>query len=154
MVVAIDQNGLIGSKGKMPWLNKEDLKWFKQITIHKKILMGRVTYENLGKPLMDRELIILSKNEAYEVDQTVGWVCHQPALFLPIWAKQNEPYMLCGGKAIYELGLPYTQEIYLSLMEGTYQGDTYLNLDLSHFKLISSENRTGFQLFHYQRIDK
>lgn len=118
-VVAVAKNGIIGNKGKIPWHCAEDLKWFKQTTINKPVLMGRKTFESLPKrPLPNRQNIVVSRTM-------------QPDPNVQILRDLNEistlPYpeiYVIGGGEIYAKLLPNFSELLVTHMKKDYEGDT------------------------------
>jgi dihydrofolate reductase len=112
-IVAVSQNGVIGVDNKLPWHLPADLKYFKQLTTNHTIIMGRKTYESIGKPLPNRKNIVISRQEEYKVTgcDVVGNI--QEALTL---AKtfQTEKVFIIGGAEIYKLALPFCTHLYIT----------------------------------------
>lgn len=128
IVVAVSQNGVIGNDGKLPWHIPEDLKFFKNLTTGKNVVMGRKTYESIGGPLPNRNNYVLSSNniEGVKVLRTV-----EEALEL------NEIYVI-GGSQIYEAFIPYCDIMYVTRVMGEYNGDSYFMIP-DDFKCVSSK---------------
>lgn len=109
-IVAMDPNRVIGNEGKIPWHYKEDFKFFKEITMGHSLVMGRNTYESIGKPLPGRFTYILTTDEkklnlpwgtlAAYVNK--DWICDYPSVCSNYW--------VCGGASVYELLLPMCDE--------------------------------------------
>jgi dihydrofolate reductase len=118
LVVAIGKNGAIGKDGKVPWRIPEDLKHFKAMTVGHAIIMGRKTWDEVGKPLKDRRNIVVSR--ARETDE--------------------EPRVI-GGAEIYRLTLPYATKIYLTEVDRDVEADTYFTFDRAPFR--EAESRRG-----------
>lgn len=152
MIVAMDEHHLIGKNNTMPWYHQDDLKWFKQRTLHHKILMGSKTYKSLGKPLFDRYTYVLSRNKDLLIDSSITCVIHEVEPLLNLYKSCDEELIICGGKAIYERCIHDVDKLYISLIPGQYEGDTYLYIDLSKFKCILMEQRENFSIMHYRRM--
>ena len=128
IIVAVDKNGVIGKSGKMPWYIPDDLKRFKKITTPKPMIMGRKTFVSIGKPLPNRENIIISRDENLTIKgatvvnsvaqaiEVANQYCHQ---------SNCDEIMIIGGSEIYELFLPITDRIYLTKIDQSYSGDTF-----------------------------
>lgn len=123
LIVAMDENGLIGAKGSMPWHLPADLRHFKQTTMGKPILMGRRTHESIGKPLPGRENLVLTRDPGYRASgcQTVGSF-EQAQDFLGGRAGE---IVVIGGAQIYALALPVAHRIYLTRIHAVFDGDTW-----------------------------
>lgn len=151
LVVACDANGLIGKKGWMPWHLPEDLKHFKKITLHKHILMGRKTYEAIGKPLPQRKTFVLTHRCLPYEDDNVE-VIHDVHDVVKRFIKSEEELVVCGGAQIYECMLPYVTEMWVSRVNGEYDGDTYFpKVDWNCFALVEKIEKEGFVIEHYRK---
>ena len=125
-LVATDQNRLIGANNSIPWRLPDDMGWFREKSMHKPIIMGRKTYESLPlkfRPLPHRHNIILTRNRAYQAPGATVAYSIEAALMA---AGDVEEIIIGGGSKIYELFIPFVNRIYLTLVNGRYQGDTYL----------------------------
>ena len=121
MIVAMAHGRVIGQGNKMPWHLPADLAWFKKTTMGKPIIMGRHTYDSIGKALPGRQNIIVSRNQAL-VAQGCD-VVHSAEMALKVAAEAPE-IMIIGGALIYHLFLPYTNCLYLTHIDADLQGDT------------------------------
>ncbi|GGY51955.1 dihydrofolate reductase [Parvularcula lutaonensis] len=126
IVVAKARNGVIGRDGKLPWTMKSDLRWFKSVTTGKPVIMGRKTFESIGKPLKDRTNIVITRQGDYEAEGAL--VVHDLDRALRIAevdAGQNGQDEVCviGGGEIYEQVLPLTGRIYMTVVETEADGD-------------------------------
>ena len=123
IIVAMDKNGVIGKNLKgMPWYLPADLKHFKEITTGKPVIMGRVTYDTIGKPLPNRQNIVLTRDPAFsaqnvEVVRSINEAVHK--------AKQAEEIMVIGGANIYKQFLPLANRMYVTRIHAEFEGDTY-----------------------------
>ena len=128
LVVAMAQNRVIGREGGLPWRLSDDLKHFKRVTSGKPVVMGRTTYESIGRPLPDRTNIVLSRNEAYAPLGVVPARTMGEALSLAEdFAREDGTDEVCviGGGTIYEQALPWAQAIWLTVVEVEVAGDTH-----------------------------
>lgn len=119
MIAAIDQNGLIGNKNKLPWNIPEDLKRFKELTLNQTIVMGRKTFESLPGKLPNRNHVILTKSKNYAPEG----VRVLTELGKVRWFYDD--FWVIGGSQIYKQFLPFADEIYLTIVKGSYEGDAY-----------------------------
>ena len=125
-VVAIAKNNVIGREGDMPWQLSTDLKRFKRDTIGKPIIMGRKTFESIGKALPGRLNIVISRSE-FVADDVVHANTIDAALFLAEgWAKENDSSEICiiGGGQIYAATLEQVSKLYVTHVMAEPDGDT------------------------------
>jgi dihydrofolate reductase len=121
-VVAIADNGVIGSGGSLPWHLPADLKHFKALTIGKPVLMGRKTFESIGKTLVERQNIVLTRDRRWRApDVTVAHTLDEAIRR----AQSARELMVIGGAEIYRLCLPHCSRIYLTEVHGQFDGDTH-----------------------------
>lgn len=118
-VAAMATNRVIGADGHMPWHLSEDLRWFKEVTMGGTLLMGRVTFESIGRPLPGRRTVVLSRREDLEIP---GVFVIQDLGMLRSLPPQGEVFVV-GGAAVYEATLPYCRELYLTEILKEYPGD-------------------------------
>ena len=122
LIVAMDQNRLIGSNNALPWHLPADLAFFKRTTMGKPILMGRKTHESIGKPLPGRQNIVISRDPEFRApgcDLACGL---DAALEL---AGPADEVMLIGGASLYRLALPRVEKMYITEIHHVFQGDTW-----------------------------
>ncbi len=117
-VVAMTPSRIIGKGNDLPWHLPEDLKQFKRLTTGNAILMGRKTWDSIGRPLPNRRSIVISR-QPLEIEGAD--VIHQPADLQDL--QIDTKVYLIGGAQIYELMLPYCQGIYLTQLKKEYEGD-------------------------------
>jgi len=122
MIAAMAKNQLIGADGGMPWHLPADLAWFKKNTLNKSIVMGRRTFESIGRPLPQRRNIILSRQAEREIAGCD--VFDSPESILADTADEAE-VMITGGEQLYRIFLPMADRLYLSYIDADLQGDTY-----------------------------
>ena len=122
-VVARADNGVIGYKGRLPWRLPGDLAHFKALTIGKPVLMGRKTFESIGRPLPGRRNLVLTRDPAWKADGVQAVATIEAAME----AAGNAPeLMIIGGSEIYALTLPDTERIELTEVHAQPDGDTWL----------------------------
>jgi len=144
MIVAMAENRVIGINNNLPWYLPNDLKYFKQVTMGKPILMGRLTYESIGKPLPGRTNIVLTRNEAWSAEG-VKTVCSlreafQLAESISEIDGQDE-VMVIGGDQIYKTTLPEVDRIYLTKVHAEVKGDAFFpEVDWSEWKEVGRED--------------
>lgn len=121
LVVAAAENNVIGHQGTMPWHVSGDLKNFKAITTGKPIVMGRKTFESIGRPLPGRQNIVVTRNSDWQADGVDVAATVDTALKL---AKDAAEIMIIGGGEIYAQALPLASRVYLTRVHATPMGDT------------------------------
>lgn len=152
LIVAHDEERAIGKDGWMPWNLPEDLKHFKKVTQHHAILMGRTTFEAMKKPLPKRHTFVATTNPDYTFDHEAVTIVHDLGQFLKQWKKAEEVLYICGGAKIYEACLPYVDEMWISLVTGTHDADTYFPVyHPDEFTIVSKEAKDGFLIVHYRK---
>jgi dihydrofolate reductase len=125
LIVAVAENGVIGRDGKLPWRIPEDMKWFRERTAGRPMIMGRKTWESFPKqPLPGRTNIVITRNAAYRADGAVVAQSFTEALEVARREKPDE-IMVIGGSEIYRAALPLAQRIYLTSVHGEIAGDTH-----------------------------
>lgn len=138
LIAAIDKNGVIGKDGKeLPWYLPADLKRFKNITMGKPIIMGRKTYESIGKPLPGRTNIIITRKENYEAPGCL--VVHSPEEALQAAGEAPE-IMVIGGAEIFAQFMPRASRLYLTLIDRAFEGNVYFpKWDAAEWREVSRE---------------
>lgn len=138
LIAAYAQNRVVGIDNKLPWHLPEDLKYFKRCTSGKAIIMGRKTYESIGRPLPNRTNIVITRNPAFKADGVKVVTSLNDAIELA--AAVNEvsgvdEIMVIGGAAIYELTLPMADRLYLTHVHAQVEGDAYFpEVDFSNWR--------------------
>ena len=121
MIAAVAQNKVIGYQGTMPWRLSSDLMWFKKQTLGKPVVMGRKTYETLGKPLPGRRNIILSRQVGFRADSCD--ILHDSDSVIDL--ANDQEVMVIGGGYVYQAFLANTQRLYLTEVHATPEGDAF-----------------------------
>lgn len=137
LIVAMDRNNLIGKGNDLAWHYPEDLKYFKEITTGKSVIMGYNTYlsiyNRIKKPLPNRINYVITYEDKLPGNPNI--VKGDIESFLKSW-EENE-LVIIGGKSIYEWLAKYADKIYLTRIEKDHDGDVYLNLPLEDFELVN-----------------
>ncbi|WP_041138261.1 dihydrofolate reductase [Beduini massiliensis] len=153
IIVAMDKNNLIGStQGRMgmPWHNAEDLLHFKETTWKQTILMGRKTFEAIGRALPERKTIVVSKRNRIE-DPAVE-ICEDLDSLLKEYADDQDIY-ICGGASVYQQTLDLAKELIVSYIPGEYTGNAYFpKIKEDQFMCIEEVKKETFILKKYRRI--
>lgn len=121
LIVAHADNRIIGKDNDMPWHLPADLAYFKQTTLGKPIVMGRKTYESIGRPLPGRKNIVISRDENYQAEGIITVTSVEQAL---IEAGEVDEVMVIGGGAIYQHCIPAAQRLYITHIKADIEGDT------------------------------
>lgn len=116
-------NRVIGKDNKMPWHIPNELAYFKEKTMGKAIVMGRNTFESIGRPLPGRLNIVITRNTSYNPEGVT--VVHSIEEAIEIARKHHEEVMVIGGEQIFKEVLPYTDLIYVTLIQNEFEGDTF-----------------------------
>jgi dihydrofolate reductase len=138
LIVAMDEGGLIGRDNQLPWRLPEDLKHFKRMTLGKTVLMGRKTWDSLGKPLPGRANWVLSRDPSFAPAGARVFAALDQALAEHAGAE----LMVIGGAAVFRDALPLAQRIYLTRVHARLPGDVHFpDFDGSKFRETSREDR-------------
>jgi dihydrofolate reductase len=148
-IAAMSLNRVIGAGNKIPWHLPEDFKWFKQITTGHIIVMGRKTFESIGKPLPNRTTIVLSRSAPSRQGVTV--FPNLPDLLSASSQFAGREIFICGGAQIYKEALPYCSDLYLTLVKREVQGDVLFPSFENEFLLAAEIKDTpDFKILHYR----
>ena len=137
MIVAASANNVIGARGGLPWRLSEDLRRFKEITMGKPMIMGRLTFESIGRALPGRRSIVLTRDVDYEAEGCDVVTTPDAAFEL---AGAADEVMIIGGGNVYEQLLPMTDRIYLTRVHSELDGDTFFpEINEDEWRVVSSE---------------
>lgn len=137
IIVAMDKNKLIGKNNQLPWRLPADLAFFKKVTINNTVIMGRNTYESIGKPLTDRRNIIISTNKNLKIKGCEVFNNIEDALD----ASKTKEVFIIGGAKIWQQTIDKADKLYITKIEHTFTGDTYFpKYDENNWQEISSES--------------
>ena len=155
LVAALAKNGIIGKCGKLPWHLPEDLQHFKKLTLGHPILMGRRTWESLGKPLPGRENIVISRQAGFEAPGASVARSVEGAIALCV----GEPVVfVIGGADLYAATLPLADGLVLTELDRDYDGDTrFPDWDRKAWRVSQKETHTSregvrFDFVLYERV--
>ncbi len=156
-IVAMSENRVIGAKGGIPWHISDDFKFFKATTMGCAIIMGRKTYESIGRPLPGRLNIVITRNTSYDaegvmsftsVEEAIAYVRNSPD-------KWKEEIFIVGGGEIYKQTLPIADRIYLTEVHRNIEGDTfYPEFNESDYDLTREESRAEPEAFTWKTFDR
>lgn len=143
IIAAMSKNRVIGKNGEIPWHIPEDFHHFREVTINHPVVMGRKTFESIGKPLANRTNIILTRNKNFQSDGCLVY----SSIDEIINNYKDEKVMIIGGQEIYNQFMPYADVIYLTYVDQYFEGDAYFPefegenwLKVSEQKGIKNEN--------------
>jgi dihydrofolate reductase len=142
-IVAVAENGVIGRDNALPWHLPEDLRYFKRVTMGKPILMGRKTWESIGRALPGRTSIVISRDPAYRAEGAIVVTTLDEAMTRGVGIARSDgvrELLVIGGAAIYAEALPRLRRLYLTRVHAAPQGDAFLPpLDLDQWREVSRE---------------
>lgn len=138
---AQDENGLIGNNNDLPWRLPADLKYFKDTTMGHPIVMGRKTFESIGKPLPGRTNVILTRDYEYKAEGCL--VFHSKEELIEWIEKNGSEVFITGGSEIFKLFLNEADRLYVTKIRASFDGDTYFpKIDWDKWRLKSAQKGT------------
>lgn len=141
IIVAFAENSVIGRDMDLPWHISADLKRFKALTMGHHIVMGRKTYESIGRLLPGRTTVIITRQENYHVEGAVVINSFNEAHAM---AAQDSELFIIGGGQIYEIALPFARKLYVTRVHTEVEGDTkFPEVQWNDWKLVSVEHHTA-----------
>jgi dihydrofolate reductase len=155
LIVAIAKNRVIGVNNTLPWHLPEDLKRFRALTTGHHIIMGRKTYDSLGRLLPGRTTVIVTRNHDYKVEGAI--VVHSLESAIAACGEDNEAFLI-GGAELYKDGLKLANKLYITEIDAEYEGDAFFpEFDMSEWKVAEREihqtqSSLKFNYITYQRI--
>lgn len=155
IIVAIAKNGVIGkSNGEMPWHVKEEFQHFKKTTFGHPVIMGRKTFETLGKPLKGRQNIIVTRNKSYSVNFPEILILHSLEDAVEYCRRKSEKQIfIIGGGEIYRQAISLADEMIISVMKFEAEGEVkFPHFSKNLWKVVSTEDHEQFEIFRYERI--
>lgn len=140
IIVAIAENGVIGNENKLIWRLPADLKFFKETTMGHPMIMGRKTFDSIGKALPGRRSLVITRNKKFSAEGVE--VFSSPEEVLKAVSPGEEAFVI-GGAEIYRLLLPYCDKLIITRVHHTFEGDTFFpQIDYAEWKLLSSEQHS------------
>src|SRR5437868_2519456 len=134
-------NRVIGSQNRIPWHLPEDFKWFKKMTTGQVIVMGRKTFESIGKPLPNRTTVVLTRSQAPIAGVKTISALDQIEPAAPDFAGRH--IFICGGAEVYSQALPLCTDLYLTVVQRTVAGDTFFPRFEDRFELLETVMETA-----------
>jgi dihydrofolate reductase len=135
-LVAISKNGTIGKDGELPWRLSSDLRRFKKITMGGVLVMGRKTYDSIGRPLPGRTTIVMTRDPTWRCEGVQSAGNPEDAISIA----GNRPTFIVGGAEIYRQLLPLCDQVFLTRVLTEIEGDTHLELDLCNFEVVKQQD--------------
>lgn len=146
LIVAMDEQRGIGKAGKLPWRLSSDLKRFREITMGHHLIVGRKTFESIGKPLEGRQLIVVTRNETFRPSGCIVSHSIEDAFDVARERAENEVFVI-GGAELYAQTLGFAERIYLTEVHATVDADTF-------FPEFSLDSWVEKQSIHHGRDEK
>jgi len=125
LIAAMDRNRVIGVDGGLPWRLPADLRWFRDCTMGKPMIMGRRTWDSIGRPLPGRDSIVLTRDPAFVAAGATVVRGIDAALAA---AGEGPEVMIIGGGALFEETIHFADRLYLTVVDGVFTGDTWFPL--------------------------
>lgn len=153
MIAAMARNNVIGNKNTLPWNIPEDMAHFKKVTMGKPIIMGKRTFESIGKALPGRKNIVLTRTKDFQIKDcfTAGTI--EEAISL---AEGHEEVMVIGGASVYEQFLPLARRLYLTIIDQDIPGDAFfpeLNYDdWKEVSRIKGKEKDNYSFIIFEKI--
>jgi dihydrofolate reductase len=148
-IAAMSLNRVIGADNKIPWHIPEDFKWFKKLTTGHVIVMGRKTFESIGKPLPNRTTVVLTRSSPPIPGVQTFADLAQINPDSPDFASRE--IFICGGAEVYRQALPLCSDLYLTLVKRTVEGDVFFPPFEGEFELADEVlDNPEFKILHYK----
>ncbi len=155
IIVAVAKNEVIGKvNGEMPWHIKEEFQHFKKTTFGHPVIMGRKTFETLGKPLKGRQNIIVSRNVSFSVSFSDVLIFNSLDNAIEYCREKSEKQIfIIGGGEIYRQAISFADEMIISRMKFEAEGEVkFPEFNKNIWKVVSTEDHEQFEVFRYERI--
>lgn len=157
IIAAMSRNHVIGKDSKLPWYIPEDLKRFKTLTSGHVVLMGRKTYDSIGRPLPNRINVVITRNKDFSPTNILVSHSLDDALAIAKQKEENGEIFIIGGGQIYEQAMSVTDKLYLTIVDEEVEGDTFFP-DYSEFNKVISEqdiesNGKKIKFIDLQKLD-
>ncbi|MCA1783367.1 MAG: dihydrofolate reductase [Intrasporangiaceae bacterium] len=152
LIAAVARNGVIGAEGGMPWRIPEDFAFFKRTTMGHPMVMGRATFDSIGRPLPGRRSIVITRSTtwSHEGVEVVGSL--EEALDLATSGDGGEDIMVAGGGQVYRQTMPLAHRLLVTEVDLEPEGDvTFPRIDALEWVEVSRDQRDGFAFVEYQR---
>jgi len=161
IIVAKAKNNIIGKNNSLIWHLPDDLKRFKTLTTGHTIIMGRKTFESLGRVLPNRKHVVFTQNPEFKVNDENVEVVHS-LLEIQSYIESEEEVFVIGGAMIYSLLMPYVTKLYITQINQEFEGDVFFpKIDLEKWEIIERQkgiqdenNKLDYEYITYKRINK
>ena len=153
MIAAIGKNRELGKGNDLLWKIPDDLKRFKELTKGHPIIMGRKTYESIGRPLPGRSNIVITRDQKWAAEGVITVVSMEEAISLSKTKPGNDEIFIIGGGQIYELGLTCADKLYLTLIDDAKEADSFFPDYELWFKKKKLEGGGEFEGVKYSWVD-
>lgn len=152
IIAALDPSGGIGLNNQLPWHSREEMAHFREVTMGHTLVMGRRTYEGIGKPLEGRRLVVVSRDPSFARAHAEVSVRPDLKRVLEEARSSEEEIFVCGGQSVYQASLPYADRLLISRMKKSYPCDArFPAIDPRDFSLDKREERGEFTIEEYRR---
>ena len=153
LIVAVSKNGVIGAAGGLPWHIPEDLKHFKRHTMGHAILMGRRTYDSIGRPLPGRRNIVVTRQVNLSIEGCEVVHSLEDAIALARTGGDDEPRII-GGASLYAEALPLATRLILTEVHQVIEGDTHFpDFDRTEWREVARDARGGHTFLELERLE-
>ena len=151
MIAAVSKNNVIGNQGVIPWKIKGEQKWFKELTTGNTVIMGKRSFEEIGKPLPNRKTILVSNTMRYEDENCITAGSLEEALELA----GSGNVFIAGGEMLYKEALPFADRLYITHVDLMVEGDTFFpHFDEAEFIKTSEEKFSGETPYRYVTYER
>ncbi len=124
LIVAMDKNRVIGNENQIPWKIPADMSFFKAVTMHHPVIMGRKTHESIGRALPNRDNIVVTRQQNYEAKGCIVVPDLSTAVDEALKLEKQEIFVI-GGAQMYEQAMPLADKLYITEIDAEFKGDTY-----------------------------
>ena len=151
LVAAVAANGVIGRDGGLPWRLPQDMRHFKALTTGHVLVMGRRTYESIGRPLPGRTTVVLTRDPGWRADGAL--VARDIGEALALGRSVDEQVFVVGGAQVYAAALPYADRMVVTHLDEPIEGDTHFPpVDWAQWQETGRQSYDGFAVVTYERI--
>jgi dihydrofolate reductase len=152
LVAAIARNGVIGADGGIPWHLPDDQRRFKELTVGHVLVMGRVTYESIGRPLPGRTTVVVTRSAGWGAGDDGVLVASSVAEALALAATVDDEVFVVGGTRVYDEALPFADRLELTWVDAEPEGDAWFPaVDWAAWREVAREEHDGWSAVSYER---
>jgi dihydrofolate reductase len=153
IVAAVGRNGVIGVDGGLPWHLPDDLRRFKEVTIGHVLVMGRKTYESIGRPLPGRTTVVVTRRPGWRPGVDGVLVAHSVADAVETARTVDDEVFVVGGAEVYAAALPLTDRLALTFVDAEPEGDTFFPaVDWDDWRETARHSGDGWAQVDYERV--